>query len=83
MKICLSGYWSIKRNYICLCSILGRLNTGGYLNLTKECDCMKGIKIGIVGVCVSLLGIAFAMNNFIAICGAAIGFLLALVGCFV
>ena len=29
---------------------------------------MMGIKIGIVGVCVSLLGIAIAMNNFIAIC---------------
>ena len=52
-------------------------------NLTKECDCMKGIKIGVVGVCVSLLGIAFAMNNFIAICGASIGLLLAFVGCFV
>ncbi len=51
-------------------------------NLTKECDCMKGIKIGIVGVCVSLFGIAFAMNNFIAICGAAIGLLLSFVGCF-
>ena len=44
---------------------------------------MKGIKIGIVGVCVSLLGIAFAMNNFIAICGASIGLLLAFAGCFV
>ena len=51
--------------------------------LTKECNCMKGIKIGIVGICVSLLGIAFAMNNFIAICGASIGFLLAFVGCLV
>ena len=44
---------------------------------------MKSIKISIVGVCVSLLGIAFAMNNFIAICGASIGLLLAVVGCFV
>ena len=44
---------------------------------------MKGIKIGIIGVCVSLLGIAFAMNNFIAICGASIGLLLAFVGYFV
>lgn len=43
---------------------------------------MKGIKIGIVGICVSLLGIAFAMNNFIAICGASIGLLLAFVGYF-
>ena len=44
---------------------------------------MKGIKIGIIGVCVSLLGIAFAMNNFIAICGASVGLLLAFVSCFV
>ena len=44
---------------------------------------MKGIKIGIIGVCVSLLGIAFAMNNFIAICGAYICLMLAFVGCFV
>ena len=28
---------------------------------------MKGIKIGIIGVCVSLLGIAFAMNNVVQI----------------
>ena len=44
---------------------------------------MKGIKIGIVGVCVSLLGIAIAMNNFIAICGASVGLLISIVGCFV
>jgi len=44
---------------------------------------MKGIRIGIVGVCVSMLGIAFAMNNFIAICGASIGFLLSVAGCFI
>lgn len=44
---------------------------------------MKGIKLGIVGVCVSLVGIAFATNNFIAICGASIGLLLAIIGCFI
>ena len=44
---------------------------------------MRGIKIGIIGVCVSLLGIAFAMNNFIAICGASIGLLLSFVGFFI
>lgn len=43
---------------------------------------MKGIKIGIVGICVSLLGIAFAMNNFLAICGGSVGLLLSIVGCF-
>ena len=44
---------------------------------------MKGIKIGIAGICVSLFGIAFATNNFIAICGTSIGLFLAFVGCFV
>ena len=44
---------------------------------------MKGIKIGIVGICVSLLGIAFAMNNFVAISAASVGLLLSIVGCFV
>lgn len=44
---------------------------------------MRGIKIGIVGVCLSLMGIAFAMNNFIAISAAAVGLLLSIVGCFV
>ena len=44
---------------------------------------MKGMKIGIVGVCVSLIGIAIAMNNFFAICGASIGLLLSFVGCFI
>ena len=44
---------------------------------------MKGIKIGIVGVCVSLLGIALAMNNIITISAASVGLLLSIVGCFV
>ena len=43
---------------------------------------MKGIRIGIVGICVSMLGIAFAMNNVIAISCAFIGFLLSVAGCF-
>lgn len=62
-------------------SIIQNENNPSNPNLTKERDCMKGIKIGIVGVCVSLLGIAIAMNNFIAICGATIGLLLAFMGC--
>ena len=44
---------------------------------------MKGIKIGIVGVCVSLFGIALALNNIFAICGGMIGLLLAIIGCVV
>lgn len=44
---------------------------------------MKGIKIGIVGVCVSLVGIAFTMNNFIAISAAFAGLLLSIVGYFI
>ena len=49
----------------------------------KENRSMKGIKIGIVGVCVSLFGIALALNNFFAICGGMIGLLLAIIGCVV
>lgn len=44
---------------------------------------MKGIKLGISGVCISLFGIACATNNIIAVCGAALGLLLSLAGCFV
>ena len=44
---------------------------------------MSDIKIGIVGVCLSLMGIAFAMNNFIAISAASVGLLLSIVGCLV
>ena len=44
---------------------------------------MKGIKIGIVGVCASLMGIAFGMNNFIAICAASVGLILSIIGCFI
>jgi len=54
-----------------------------YGSSEKVSDLMKGIKLGIAGICVSLLGIAFAMNNFLAICGAAIGVLFSLVGCFI
>ena len=52
-------------------------------NFIKESDCMKGIKIGIVGMCVSLVGIAFAMNNFVAISAAFVGLILSIVGCFI
>ena len=44
---------------------------------------MKGIKIGIVSVCVSLFGIALALNNFFAILGGVLVLLLAIIGCIV
>lgn len=44
---------------------------------------MKGIKIGIVGVCTSLLGLAFATNNVLAYGGATIGLFVAIIGCFI
>lgn len=43
---------------------------------------MNGIKLGILGICLSLLGIAVATNNFIAISAAAIGFVLSILGYF-
>ncbi len=44
---------------------------------------MKGIKLGVIGICISLLGIAFAMNNFMAICLSLLGTLLSVVAYFV
>ena len=44
---------------------------------------MKGIKVGIVGVCVSLLGIAFSTNNVLAYGCAVVGLALAVIGCFI
>jgi len=44
---------------------------------------MKGIKLGLVGVCVSLLGIAFASNNVGAMAAAFLGTTLAIAGCFI
>lgn len=43
---------------------------------------MKGIKLSVIGVCISMLGIAYSTNNFFAFCGAAIGLLVAVVGYF-
>ena len=44
---------------------------------------MKGIKLGVTGICASLLGIAFALNNILAIVGASVGLLLAIAGYFI
>lgn len=43
---------------------------------------MKGFKLSIVGVCISLLGLAYSTTNFFAFCGAAIGLVFAIVGYF-
>ena len=42
---------------------------------------MKGIKLGIVGVCFCLLGIAFSTNNVLAYGCATIGLIIAIIGC--
>lgn len=44
---------------------------------------MKGIKIGIVGVCLSLLGIALSTNNVLAYGCAALGLLASIIGCLI
>lgn len=44
---------------------------------------MKGIKLGIVGVCVCLLGISLATNNDGAMAAAFIGMILSVCGCFI
>ena len=43
---------------------------------------MNSIKFGILGICLSLLGIAVATNNFIAITAASIGLVLSIIGYF-
>ena len=42
---------------------------------------MKGIKLGIVGVCFCLLGVAFSTNNVLAYGSATIGLVVAIIGC--
>ena len=44
---------------------------------------MKGIKFGLVGVCVGILGLSLATNNIFAVCGSLLGVALAIVGCFI
>ena len=44
---------------------------------------MKGIKLGILGIAVSLLGIVLATNHIFAIAAAAAGAVMALAGCLV
>ena len=42
---------------------------------------MKGIKVGIVGICFGLLGIAISTNNILAYGSATIGLIVAIIGC--
>ena len=44
---------------------------------------MKGIRVGIVGVCLGLLGIAFSTNNVLAYGCAIIGVTVSVIGCFI
>ena len=44
---------------------------------------MKGIQLGLVGVCLSLTGIAVSTNNTFAMSAAAVGFILAVIGCLI
>ena len=44
---------------------------------------MKGIKLGIVGICLGLCGIAFVTNNIIAIGCTFIGLVSLIIGLFI
>lgn len=44
---------------------------------------MKGIKLGIVGICLGLCGIAFTTNNIIAISGTFMAVILSIIGFFI
>lgn len=41
---------------------------------------MKGLKMGILGICIALMGLCFAANNIFALIAGCIGVLLALIG---
>lgn len=43
---------------------------------------MKGIKLGLVGVCFGLLGLSFGTNNILAISCACFGLIISIIGCF-
>lgn len=44
---------------------------------------MKSVKLGIVAICIGLLGLSIATNNFVSICGGALAVLLAIIAyCF-
>lgn len=44
---------------------------------------MKGVKVGILGICFGLLGVAFDTNNILAISCTFVGVVLSIIGLFV
>ncbi len=44
---------------------------------------MKGIKLGIIAICIGIMGISIATNNFYAICGGGVSVLLSVIAYFV
>lgn len=44
---------------------------------------MKGIKLGLFGISLGLVGLSFSTNNFITISLSALGALITLIGCVV
>lgn len=44
---------------------------------------MKGIKLGIIAICVGLMGLSIAASNFYAICGGGLSVLLSIIAYFI
>ncbi len=44
---------------------------------------MKGIKLGIIAICIGLLGLSISSNNFFAYCGGGIAVLLSIIAYFI
>ena len=44
---------------------------------------MRGVKVGLVGIGISLFGLSFATNNIVVIGGTLLGLVVTCIGCFV
>lgn len=44
---------------------------------------MKGIKLGIIAICIGLMGLSIATNNFVAMCCGGVAVLLSIAAYFV
>ena len=44
---------------------------------------MKGIKLGIIAICISIFGLSMSTNNFLAYCGCGIALILSIIAFFI
>ena len=53
------------------------------MNVRKKVVQMKGIKLGIIAICIGLFGLSIGSNNFFAYCGGGIAVLLSIIAYFI